>query len=99
MRVLILSRTKHLVPREELPVLISALATWRERYREHVEVFEFFTAGGGGCGIINAPDDATLAQMMMEYPFGRISTVELYPIVNGDDMIKRWQEALASLPA
>ena len=51
-----------------LPIM-DAFAAWRERYRSMMESFDFFVSGAGGCGIVNAPDEATLAQMMAEFPW------------------------------
>jgi hypothetical protein len=61
MGVLILSRPKFPPPMEMRNPLMDAFAGWRERYKPIMESFDFFIAGGGGCGIVNAPDDATLA--------------------------------------
>jgi hypothetical protein len=59
MRVLILVRPKHFVPLSEMPALTEATVAWRDRYREHFESFDFFV-GGGGCGIVNFPEELAL---------------------------------------
>jgi hypothetical protein len=84
MRVLVISRPKFPPPQEMMAPLLEAFAAWRERHRPIMESFEFFISGGGGCGVINAPDDEALAQLMMEYPFAPFSDVELHPIMDGD---------------
>ena len=37
---------------------------WREKWRPKMEMFEFFAAGAGGWGVINASDEKELSQMM-----------------------------------
>jgi hypothetical protein len=96
MRALVISRQKFQAPMEVFPATMQAFAEWRERYRQNLESFYFFTAGGGGCGVVNAPDE-TVAQMFMEYPWGPYSEVELLPIVDGDAALARWQELLTHM--
>jgi hypothetical protein len=62
-----------------------------------MESFEFFTAGGCGCGIVNVPDDATLARMFMEYPFGPFSDTELHPIIDGDTALADFRAMLSQM--
>ena len=94
MRVLIMSRQKFQVPQEQFAPIMAAFAAWRERHRPIMETFDFFVAGGGGCGIVNAPDDATLARMMMEYPWGPFSDVQLHLLMDGDIALTQWLEML-----
>lgn len=97
MRALIISRPKFLVPREEFPGLLEAFAAWRERYKSMMEKFEFFVSGTGGGGIVNVPDEQTLACMLMEYPFGPYSDTEVHPIVDGDTALGMWREMLSQM--
>jgi hypothetical protein len=92
MRVLILSRPKFPPPMEMMIPLMDAFAGWRERYRPVMETFDFFVSGGGGCGIVNPPDDGTLTRMMMEYPWGPFSDVELLLLSDGDAAIAQFRE-------
>jgi len=93
-RALIVSRPQFPFPREEFPAIMQAFAGWRERYRPVMETFEFFVSGAGGCGIVDAPDDATLARMMMEYPWAPYSSVEVHPLIDGDTALGMWQELI-----
>jgi hypothetical protein len=97
MRALIVSRSKFPVPQADFPGIMQAFAGWRDRYRPVMEKFEFFVSGGGGCGIVNVPDDATLAQMMMEYPWGPYSENEVHLLIDGDTALGMWQEMLSQL--
>lgn len=97
MRALLISRPKHPVAREDFPAFIEAFAAWRERYRPLMESFLFFASGAGGGGVVNAPDEATLARMMAEYPFGPYSDTDIYPVIDGDAGIAMWREVLRQM--
>ena len=83
MRASVYVTPKAPAPPEHLPGLIQLFTDWRAQHRSKFEVFEFF-AGGGGLGILNVSDEAELHQMMMGFPFGPYSDVDIRPIVNGD---------------
>ena len=90
MRVLVLSRNTTTQPAPEMmPGLFQAFKAWRAKWRSKMEMFEFFSGGGGGWGVINAADDRELSQIMIEYPFAGYSTNELIPTVDGDDALER----------
>ncbi len=97
MRVLVISRQKFPVPPEQLPPMMEAFAAWRERYRSYMESFDFFVSGGGGCGIVNMPDEAMLGQMFMEYPWGLSSDVELHLLMDGDTALTNFQAMLSQM--
>ncbi len=75
---------------------MQAFAGWRDRYRPVMETFEFFVAGGG-FGVVDVPDDAALARMMMEYPWAPYSATEVHPIIDGDTALGMWQELLGRM--
>jgi hypothetical protein len=89
MRVVIISRPKFPVPPEQALPLFQAFAAWRERYRPVTESFEFFAGGEGGFGVVNVADEAAVHQMMIEYPFGPVSDLEIRPVLNGDQRLRR----------
>ena len=97
MRVLVLVRPRHFVPRDQFPSLMQGFADWRGRHRERMEVFEFFAGGGGGVAIVNVPDEATLQQLIIEYPFAPFSEFEVRPILDGDTALQQWQAALQAM--
>jgi hypothetical protein len=97
MRALIISRPKFPVAQAEFPGIMQAFAGWRERYKPMMEKFEFFVSGAGGCGIVNVPDDQTLARMLMEYPWGPYSDTEVHPILDGDTALGMWQEMIRQM--
>jgi hypothetical protein len=97
MRVLVLVRPLHFIPPEHLPGMIQGFVAWREHYREQMEVFEFFAGGGGGFGVFNVPDEATLHQAFIEYPFSPFSDIEFRPILDGDTALQQWQAAIRAM--
>lgn len=99
MRVLIVSRPSHPAPPEMLLPLMDAFAAWRQRYKPMMESFFFFASGGGGCGVVNAPDEMTLAQMMAEFPWAPFSANTLDLIVDGDEMMGRVRETFQQMLA
>lgn len=99
MRFLVISRTRYPVPREDFPMLVEAFAAWREKYRSVSESFEAFAGGDGGFGVVDVEDPADLHQMMIEYPFGPTSDIEVYPLIPGDQAIAMFQERAKALMA
>ena len=97
MRALIITRQKFPVAQAEFPGIMQAFAAWRERYKPMMEKFEFFASGNGGCGIVNVPDDQTLARIFMEYPWGSYSENEIHPILDGDIALAMWQEMISQM--
>ena len=97
MRVLVIVRPKFAIPPEQFPGLVQAFVAWRERYRSVFESFDFFAGSGGGCGIVNVPDEATLSQLMLEYPFGMSSDLQPHLLLDGDKGLAQLQAMAASL--
>ena len=96
MRALIVTKLKFFIPIQEMPALVQAFADWREKYRDNMESFEFFI-GGGGCGIVNFPDESAMHQFWLEYPFGFFSDTEVHPIVQGDAALAQFQGMIAAM--
>jgi muconolactone delta-isomerase len=97
MRCLVLVHPKFMLPLDQLPAMTEGFAAWRERYRPQMEAFEFFAGSAGGFGILNVADEATLNQIMLEFPFALYSEIEVRPILTGDAALKQWQQAVASM--
>ena len=99
MRFLIIVSNRFPIPPERLPELIEAFADWRERYKSFSETFEFFAGGGGGFGIVNVPDEATLHQSMTEYPFAMFQDLDIRAIIDGDQALAMWKEQIKAMAA
>ena len=99
MRVLVLVRPQFPTPPEQMATLIPAMVQWRERSRPYMESFDFFAGSQGGCGILNVPDEATLNQVMLEFPFALSSTVEVHPLLDGDVALGQYQQLLQTMAA
>jgi hypothetical protein len=97
MRVFVLVEPKFFVPPEMFPTLLDGFAAWRDAHRESMEVFEFFAGGGGGFGILNVPDEATLNRIVVQYPFTPFSEITTRPILDGDTALGQWREILGEM--
>src|SRR3712207_9488254 len=94
LRVFVLVEPKFFVPPEMFPTLLDGFAAWREAHRESMEAFEFFAGGGGGFGILNVPDEATLNRIMVQYPFTPFSEVTIRSILDGDTALGQWRAVI-----
>jgi muconolactone delta-isomerase len=97
MRVFVLVEPKFFIPPEMFPALLEVFAAWREAHRESMEAFEFFAGGGGGFGIFNVPDEATLNRIMVQYPFTPFSDITIRPILDGDTALGQWREIMSQI--
>ncbi len=97
MRAVVIVRPQSTAPPDLLPTLFDGFADWRERHKDSMESFEFFAGGGGGFGVLNVPDEATLNQIMLEYPFLPYSEVEVRPVVDGDTALRQWRQTLQQM--
>jgi hypothetical protein len=99
MRVFVLVEPKFFIPPEAFPTLMEGFAAWREVHRERMEAFEFFAGGGGGFGIFNVPDEATLNRIMVQYPLTPFSELTVRPILDGDTALGQWREIMSEMMA
>lgn len=99
MRVLVVSKPATPPPPEMFLGIMQAFKAWREKWRPKMEMFEFFAAGAGGWGVINASDEKELSQIMMEYPWQPFSNTEVLPTVDGDDALDRAIETIGQMMA
>ena len=97
MRAMVLIRPQSPPPLDLLPTLFDGFAAWRARHRDSMESFEFFAGGGGGFGVVNVADEATLNQIMVEYPLLPFSEVEVHPLVDGDTALDQWRQTLQQM--
>jgi hypothetical protein len=97
LRVFVLVEPKFFVPPEMFPTLLDGFAAWRDANRENMEAFEFFAGGGGGFGILNVPDEATLNRIMVQYPFTPFSELTVRPILEGDTALGQWREIMSEM--
>jgi hypothetical protein len=62
-----------------------------------MESFEFFAGGGGGFGILNIPDEATLNRIMVQYQFTPFSDITIRPLLDGDTALGQWREIMSEM--
>ena len=94
MRVLVVATPRFQIPPEQLPGVIEAAMAWQERHQDRIETLGLFV-GGGGFGIVNAPDETSLNQIMIELPFTWFSEMQVRPFVDGATGWRQLQEAAA----
>ena len=97
MRALVIARQKVPPPMEMLPALTQGFQAWREQYRGKMEVFSFFVSTTGGCAVLNTADEAEAYQIMLEWPLSPFSDIEVIPIVDGDDALRRWIQQIEAM--
>jgi hypothetical protein len=96
MRFLVLSTPRATIPPELLPALVDRAEQWQERYSDHFPVGIGLFPGGGGFGILDAPDEATLHKIIAEMPFSPFSNIEVRAFV---DSAIGWSNIRESLSA
>ena len=97
MKVLVTARPKFPIPPDQFGALTQGFVAWRERYRPKMESFYFFAGKGGGCGILDAADEAELSQIMLEWPFAFFSEIDIEPVVDGVVGLKQLQAAVQAM--
>src|SRR3712207_3382370 len=97
LRVFVLVEPKFFVPPETFPTLLDGFAAWRDAHRESMEAFEFFVGGGGGFGVFNVADEATLNRIMVQYPFTPFSEITTRPILDRDTALGQWREIMSGM--
>ena len=96
MRVLVVGTPKFQIPPEQMLEVTEGAIAWKERHSDSIELLGTFV-GGGGFGVINAPDEETLNQIVIEMPFSWFSDVEVRPFVKGDAGLRQWHEAAQAM--
>jgi len=94
-RFAIIYRPKNPPPPEAMPQMFQRLEGWMGRYRDRMQVFEFFV-GGGGIGVIDVDDTTELQRMIAEHPFTPFAEVEIRPTVDPDTALRTLKEAYSA---
>jgi hypothetical protein len=81
-----------------VPALTEAMMAWRDRYREHFESFDFFV-GGGGCGIVNFPEEPALNLFYLELSFSYFcdTDTDVLTPIPGDAALAQFQGMITAL--
>lgn len=95
MRVVVIYRPREAPPLEQLPNLLQGMAEWLERYRDRLEVLEFFPEGGG-LGIGDVEHSSELLQMAAEHPFTDFMDVEVRAVVHADAAMRIYQDVFGA---
>jgi muconolactone delta-isomerase len=95
MRFLVVATPRLEIPRDEILGMIDAAEAWRERHADRITEFGIFP-GGGGFGIIDAPDEGSLHRILVEMPFIAYSTTDVRVVVDGATGWRNLREAIAA---
>ena len=96
MRALILARSKNPFPMELAPAMAHGFKEWRQKHRDHLKEFSWFTSGTGGCAIADVANETELFQMMASWPLSAYSDVDIYTLVDGDEALDFWANLIES---
>ena len=99
MRVLDISKNKHLVPPEVLPTVVDAMAEWINRYNDKLEQVWGFSGIQGGGGIVRVESLDELDAILSEFPMGPFAEQEIYPLVELGDSLQRVKRAAQAMTA
>ena len=95
MRFVVKTEPKHMTPPEIVPMLIDAMQAWLEKYKDNlVEVWSSAGRQGGG-GIAEVDSLEQLDQMMIEFPFGPFSDVQISPVVELSESLNKVKAHMA----
>jgi muconolactone delta-isomerase len=83
-RFLVISNPKFMTPPEMIPDLVDAMSAWVEQHTVSGKLeFAWSLAGQvGGGGIVNVDSAEELDAIMVGYPFGPFSEVEVYALAD-----------------
>lgn len=95
MRFLVVATPKFPIPPDQILGMLDRGEEWQQRHSDKFEAFGMFPAGGG-FGIVNVRDEATLHQLMAEMPFAPFSDHEIRPFVDGPTGWRQAREAVAA---
>jgi muconolactone delta-isomerase len=84
MRFLVISNPKHLTPPELIPSLTDAMLAWVEQYTAsgNLESTWSFAGQVGGGGIVNVDSAEELDAILIGFPFGAFSEIEVYALAD-----------------
>jgi muconolactone delta-isomerase len=91
MKFLVISKPKHMFPPEFAVPLIDAFSAFIDKYEATGQLESSWSFAGtqGGGGIANVDSLEELDSIMVEYPFGPFSDVEVYPLVDLKESLQR----------
>jgi muconolactone delta-isomerase len=95
MRFLILSNPTHLTPPEIIPSLVDAMSAWVDQHTASGKLESAWSFAGrvGGGGILTVDSADELDAIMVGYPFGSFSDVEVYPLADLEGSLQRAKAA------
>ena len=99
MRFLVVTKPKHPAPPEMVLGLADAMTPWINKYTGNKKIEQAWGFAGiaGGFGIANVNSFEELDAIMMEFPFGPLSEIEIYPLVDVLGSVQRMKQAIQAM--
>ena len=96
MRFLVVVTPKHPAPPDRVLQMIDGLEAWHDRHSDKFESFGLFP-GGGGYGVVEIGDEASLHRIIAENPFTPFANTEIRVAVDGPTGIQNAREVMAAM--
>ena len=95
MRFLVFSNPKHITPPEMIPSLVDAMSAWVDQHTASGKLESAWSVAGrvGGGGILNVDSADELDAIMVGYPFGPLSEIEVYAHADLEGSLQRAKAA------
>lgn len=99
MKFLVITKPVYPIPPEAAPGLMDAMTAWVNQNTDSgkFEVTWAFAGKSGGGGIVNVDSLDELDAIMVGFPFGPFSEIEIHPIVDLNDSIQRSKQAFQAM--
>ncbi len=101
MRFLVITNPKHPVPPELAVVLSDAMLGWMTKIKESGKLetlFGYTGIPGGGC-ILNVDSAEEANSIILEFPFGPFSDVQVHVVVDPFESVKQFKQIAQAMIA
>ena len=98
MHVLVVATPRDPIPPDMLGGMIDGALAWYDRYADKFTAFGTFP-GGGGFGVLDVDDTATVSQMILEMPFAAVSSLDVRIFNPGRAGMEQFRDVYAQMTA
>ena len=98
MKFLIVTMQNQMVPPEHALPLLDAFMAYVDKYKKsgHFEAEWSFSGMQGGGAIVEVDSLEELDTLIIEYPLGPFSNIQIYPLVDLEDSIDKSRQRIQS---
>ena len=99
MKFLVTSRVKYQMPPEAAPGLMDALSAWAKKYVDNGKLEIVWANAGkpGGGAIVNVASLEELDAIMIEFPIGPFSEIDVVPITDLQVSLERSKQMFQAM--